>query len=316
MWMRKSLCGLSVLILFIGCSTTDSDFRAISSGGKGGGTSLQKNTERLAAKNRLIGKKGDSAVVQKIVGLLQNGNQQVVIDAIQILGEMGPQKDQTVFQALAGLTASPNQWYRAQSIEALGKVGGVSAVPYVVKALDDSAGSVRYAAVKTLGELRPPDQIANVYRMMTDKRPAVRAASVRALFDYSTYVKDSGVKAQDFAVAIDDSFDLVRYVTAQALGKSYPDSLVAANLLMRAAFEDQDEAVKIEAIRSLVNIRYIDAVPMLLEIHDFVPYQVQLVISYAVQSLTGEKIEPSLPQGYASKTPLSVIGQPGRTKRE
>jgi hypothetical protein len=52
-----------------------------------------------------------------------------------------------------------------------------------------------------------------------------------------------------------------------------------------------------------------EAVPVLKEMHDFVPYEVQLVITYAIKELTGEKIEPAFPTGYISKTPLSKIGK-------
>jgi HEAT repeat protein len=254
-----------LLLVFAGCSgSTNKNIRDLNS------TDLHT---RAVAVGNLTTKKDDPATVQKVIDLLKSDNERLVMAAIEILGDMRDMKDQSNVKALAVMAASDSVPYRLETIKSFGKIGGDPVVPFVVNALQDPSDSVRYAATLVMGIVHPQDKIEYVYKMLEDKRPYVRAAAVQSLYRYGFYVKDSGVRAADFTPALSDSFTIVRYVGVQALGRPYPDSTMAKNMLV-GALEDQDMNVRIEAIRSLAKIQCRQAVSELEEIHDFEPYPV------------------------------------------
>ena len=236
----KNFWLMLILPLIIGCSgSSDSYVKELGS---------KNSVNRSESIGRISLQGNDPKVVKKIVKLLKNEDERVVLSAIEILGNMGKTNDQENLKALLGMAENPNFKYRVETVYSLGKIGDPSVVPYLVKALADSAGNVRLAAVTVLGDLRPMSEIKSVYKMMSDNIVTVRSAAVAALFRYGYFNKESGVKAEDFRAAVNDSFDVVRYVAVQALGnnKSYPDSTVAKELLI-SALDDQDNNVKIEA---------------------------------------------------------------------
>lgn len=260
-------------LLILGCST-DSDIKNLGS---------SDNLIRQKAISQLVLKKSDPATVNKVVGVLQSKDSLTVLSAIGVLGSM---KDPANIGALSGMAENTNSLYRAATMRALMNIGGDEAILILVRALADSSADVRKEALMSLGDLHPLAQLRTIYKAMDDPKPAVRAAAVYALFKY-TDIKEAGIKASDFQAAVQDSFDQVRYVAVQALGKAYPDTVIAEALLLKA-LEDQNNDVQIEAITSLAKMKCAKAVPVMKKMHDYVPQRVQLAISGAVKVITGE----------------------------
>jgi len=195
-------------------------------------------------------------------------------------------KDPANVGALSGMAESSNPLYRAATMRAFMNIGGDDAILLLVRALADTSADVRKEAVMSLGDLHPLAQLRTIYKAMEDKAPAVRAAAVYALFHYAD-VKEAGIKASDFQAAVQDSFDRVRYVAVQALGKAFPDTVIAEALLLNA-LEDQNNQVKIEAVTSLAKLKCAKAVPVMKKMHDYVPQEVQVAITGAIKFISGE----------------------------
>lgn len=274
---RTLIRGAVLVLILAGCSrSTDSYIRQLESG---------SDASRLVAMNEIIARKGDPQTVRKVIRLLDSGKENLILTAIQLLGEM---RDSTAVEPLVRMSGNTGYTVRLSAVTSLGKIGGASAVTAVVRALEDTSKAVRAAAVTALGEMHPLAELPLVFRFLRDDRnTSVRAAAVQALYRYGD-VPGAGVKASDFAAAARDSFDLVRYVAVQALGKGWPDSAVAAELLMEA-LEDRTPSVRLEAIRSLEKVRCVTAFTRLKEIHDFVTPEEQKAIHQAIKTLTGEE---------------------------
>ncbi len=260
-------------LLVLGCSA-DSDIRNLGS---------SDNLIRQKAVSQLVSKQSDPATVKKVMRVLQSKDTRAVLSAIEVLGSM---KDPANIGALSGMAENPNPLFRAATMRALVNIGGDEAIILVVRAMADTSADVRREAVMSLGDLHPLPQLTMVYKALEDKTPAVRAAAVYALFQYAE-LKNAGIKASDFQSAVQDSFDRVRYVAVQALGKAYPDSVIGEALLL-GALEDQNNQVKIEAIASLAKLKCMKSVPVMKKMHDYVPYEVQTAITEAVKTISGE----------------------------
>jgi HEAT repeat protein len=172
-------------------------------------------------------------------------------------------------------------------VNSLGKIGTASVWPIIEEALADTAKEVRAKAVTALGSGGNLASLSKVFGMLQDSVPSVRAAAIQALYAFSA-LPEAVIKASDFQGAVQDSFDVVRYVAAQALGKAYPDSEIATALLFNL-LDDQDQNVQVEAVLSLGKIHAVQAVPILKKSFTYSKFEVQQAISKTIKALTGEE---------------------------
>jgi HEAT repeat protein len=262
--------------LFSGCSdSTDSAIQKLRS---------DAVATRVIAQDELIRRKDEPAVVKKVIGLLDDKDERTAFIAIQILGEM---KDSAAVAPLGCLAENPNPAFRAEAVRSLGKIGIDTVWPVIEHALADSSQEVRGSAVTVLGTRNGLASLSKVYGMLRDPAPPVRAAAIQALFSLSA-LPEAGIRASDFQETVQDSFNVVRYVAAQALGKTYPDSANAVALLF-SLLDDQDKSVQAEAVLSLGKIHAVRAVPILKKNFVFSPYEVQQAITKTIKALTGEE---------------------------
>ncbi|MHB9031186.1 MAG: HEAT repeat domain-containing protein [Candidatus Latescibacterota bacterium] len=276
--MRRYYALGAILIagLLSGCSdSTDSLIKRL----KSDNASL-----RVIAQDGLIKRKDDPAAVKKVVALLNDGDDRIVFIALQALGEM---RDSTTIAPLCHMAENPNPVFRAEAVRSLGKIGIDSVWTAIEQALADTSKEVRGSAVTALGVRSDLSSLPKVYGMLHDPAPSVRAAAVQALYSLSA-ISEAGIKALSFQKAVRDSFNVVRYVAAQALGKAYPDTVIAAALLL-SLLEDQDKNVRVEAIRSLGIVHGVKAVPILKKNFVYSTYEEQEAISKTIKMLTGEE---------------------------
>lgn len=267
--------GVILILILAGCSrSTDSYVSQLGS---------MNPLLRQVAEDSLLARKGDPKTVRKVARLLNSRKKASTLAAVHLLGEM---RDTTAVEPLAREIRNPDYTIRLSVVISLGKIGGPSAAAAVVRAFDDTSKAVRQEAVNALGEIRSRAELSQVERMLRDPAAGVRASAYHALSRYKD-VPGAGVKAADFTAAARDSFDVVRYVAVQALGWGWPDSTVAADLLI-GALDDRTVMVRLEAIRSLEMIRCTAAVPRFKKIRKSVTIEEQQAISRAIKTITGE----------------------------
>ncbi len=104
-------------------------------------------------------------------------------------------------------------------------------------------------------------------------------------------VPGAGVRAVDFAVAIQDSADVVRWTAVKALRKEWPDDMFAEDILMRTLSEPS-EVIRREVIASLAGKKCSAAVPRFKALYDSASHEEKLTISRAIKALTGEIFPP------------------------
>ncbi len=274
--MKPYIAAALIAFLLSGCSDSiDTSVKKLKS---------DNAPTRIMGQNELIGQKGNPAAVKKVIALLNDSQERTVFLAIQVLGEM---KDSTAVNPLREMAKNPNPVFRAAAAHSLGKIGSASVLPILEEALSDTSKEVRANAVTALGALNNLASLSKIYGMMRDPAPSVRAAAIQALYVFSA-LPEAGIKASDFQGAVQDSFNVVRYVAAQALGKAYPDTVIATALLFNL-LDDQDANVRVEAIRSLGKIHCVRAVPILKKNFVYSPFEVQTAISETIKQLTGEE---------------------------
>ena len=240
---------------------------------------------RLAAMRRLTTKKKDPERIRKIINLLDHDDELMRFLAVQLLGT-GNMTDSMSVKPLAGMLDSPKTFMREHVAYSLGNIGHDSAIPPLVSALDDSISSVRYAAVRSLGYMHSTKVLSYVYPMFRDPVDSVRVAAIQALYNYRS-LQGADIRAADFAVPVSDENDRVRYVAVQALGGTYPDSVVAVDILIQA-LDDDNKYVRLEAIKSLQKHRAERAVPLLKQMYDTATIEEEASISEAIKAITGK----------------------------
>ena len=294
--MLKRLILPLLIVLIAGCSrSTDDLIQDLYS---------NNSSARRAAATKLMLRTGDSEMVGKLVGILDGGDEQATFIVAQILGSLA---DTTAIPALGKLIDNPNPDIRARACWSLGSIGHESAMPYLVKGLDDDDGDVRYSAVVALGYLHYPPAVQHIFRMFYDPVDSVRVRAIQSLYYYRP---DEGaeVYASDFAPALNDRSERVRYVAVQALGGAWEDargwvfrdSVVAGDLLIES-LKDRNKFVRIETILSLKKLRYREAVPHLKQMYDLVSVDEEVAISEAIKEITGEDFPPPLSTGVIAQ---------------
>ncbi|MFC1650164.1 HEAT repeat domain-containing protein [Candidatus Latescibacterota bacterium] len=264
-----------ILLLVSGCSSkTDRKIKDLSSSSSG---------VRFNAAAYLSFLSDDPETVEKIIGLLNSDNERLVFISAQILGN---RKDPAAVVPLGKLTAHPNQDIRDRAVQSLGMINTEQTAAYVMNALEDSSDVVRKTAVKMIGVMEYSDGVEDIINSLNDPSAGVRAEAVHTLYKFREN-PDAGIVAGYFETPLNDEKPLVRYVAVQALDYAYPDSAKAARLLMKA-LDDKSKPVREEAVNSLGKIGYEKAIPRFKKMHDLEQYDVQIAISEAIKSMTGE----------------------------
>ena len=276
--MRKAistaLCAILIITVF-GCSgKVDRSIKQLDS---------SSSRVRFNAAAYLSFHDDDPGTVKKLIGLLGADNERLVFISAQILGE---REDSTAVGPLGKLTAHPNPGIRDRAVQSLGMINDGPAALYVIAALADTSDVVRKTAVKMIYLLEYAEGVQNVLKLTGDPAQDVRTEVVHTLYRLRD-LPGAGIRAEYFEPAIDDKSELVRYVAVQALDHPYPDSKIAARLLM-TAFEDKSKNVRAEAAKSIGKIRYSAAIPRFKQVHDYEEYPVQIAISKAIKAMTGE----------------------------
>lgn len=243
---------------------------------------------RRQAVSQLVRKQGDHETVEKLIPLLNGDNDRVAFMTIPLLGSLA---DTSAVAPLGDiLLHNGNSEFRYQAAWALGGIGDETAISYLVKALEDPDSDVRSRAVSSLGMMHDDSAIPPIYTMFHDAQDSVRAYAINALYNYRA-VKGSGVLAADIAGLTSDPSERVRYVAAQALGGGFPDTTVAG-LLLIDSLEDESKFVRMVAIRSLKQIKFVEAVPILKKMYDTASVDEEVEISAAIKEMTGEDYPP------------------------
>jgi len=246
------------------------------------------SSTRRRAGLTLVQGKGGPEVVPKLIALLDSENERTVFLAAQILGS---QADTTAVQPLGRMMSNPNPNIRSSAAWSLGSIGHESALPYLEKALDDSVSDVRHSTIRAIGYIHDPSAVKYIFKMFRDEADSVRAAAVHSLWMYRSY-PEVEVSAADFAVPLNDTSEIVRYVTVQALGYEVEaDSTVAGEMLIEA-LKDHNKYVRVEAIVSLGKIKYVPAVPDLKNMYDLSTLEEEFAIAEAIKKISGEDFPP------------------------
>ena len=240
-------------------------------------SSARRNaTTKLAIMNK------DPETLQKIAALLDSDNERTVLIATQILGT----SDSTMIKPLTRVLHHPNEYIRDRAVEAIALIGYLDAAPYVIEALQDSSELVRNTAVKMLGQIGDSDVLPSLFSMLRDDADSIRAQAVQSIYMYHDD-PTAIINASDFAVAMNDPSDQVRYVAAQALGAKYNDGDIAGELLIEA-LGDPNKYVRIKAIQSLATLKYEPAVQPLKDMYETSTVDEEIEISDAIKQISGE----------------------------
>lgn len=241
---------------------------------------------RLQAAAQLIGQK-EKGTTGKLVSVLESGDERLVFIVAQILGSRA---DTTAIAPLGKVSTHPNPHIRARALWSIGSIGHESGMPYIVAGLRDSIPEVRHAAVSAIGFFHDAPSARLLYPFLRDEADSVRAAAIKSIYMYRK-VPGAGVLAADLALAVNDPSPLVRYVAVQALGGGFPDSTIAGALLIEA-LRDENKHVRVEAINSIKNIRWAEAIPELKHMYDTATVDEEYSIAETIKAITGEEYSP------------------------
>ncbi len=87
--------------------------------------------------------------------------------------------------SLIGDLGSDDILVREAIIQSLGKIGDATAVPFIIRALDDKKFAIRLSAVNALGDIRDADAIPFLKKVVsTDRDPYIKEAARLALQDF------------------------------------------------------------------------------------------------------------------------------------
>jgi len=243
---------------------------------------------RKTAYDSLLVMKDDPETVPKVIRVLKSRKKPAVLAALRLLGAIG---DTAASGPVAKKYEKSDGAVRMEALMTLGRLGGPKAERAVVKALDDTSGSIRQIAVNALGGIISLESLAHMKRMRRDPSPGVRAAAIHAMGQYND-VFGAGVRAADFADAIQDSADVVRWSAVRVLRREWRDDGVAQHLLIDM-LDEPSEAIRKEVILILAAKRCRTAIPLIKARYASAGRQERATISRALKALTGQDYPPS-----------------------
>jgi HEAT repeat protein len=231
---KKSARWWSVfLIAAVGCGGQDVEAHI-------GDLSHPESKVRLRASYQLI--KLGAAAVEPLISRAATGSDSLRYISAQILGRIG---DARALPALKTLTRDPNNHVRRQAFVALGSMGDPELVEFLAVTLyEDPLADLRAAAAEGLASLGDTLAVPSLVRALQDTAASVRKQSVVALNQLWTSAAETAVARALSA----DRDETVRYVATQALGQH---DAVGARDHLRVALQDSSKWVRTEAARSL-----------------------------------------------------------------
>ncbi|HEY0781313.1 MAG TPA: HEAT repeat domain-containing protein, partial [Thermoanaerobaculia bacterium] len=99
-----------------------------------------------------------------VVGLLQDADPDVVLQAVVILGRLS---DPRGLEPLHAALSPPDVNVQQEAILAIGRLGDARSIPHLLPFLDGELW-VQMSAVQALGDLRSPEAIAHLEPRLTD----------------------------------------------------------------------------------------------------------------------------------------------------
>ncbi len=182
---------------------------------------------------------GPDVVSLQLADLLNDKDPVVRRTAAESLGKIGSSSQiERVVQTLS----DPDPRVREAGVVALGRLEvEADGVPAIAQALSDTAGPVRAAAARSLGEVGDVSGVANrLIRLLKDPDSRKRRAAVQALVQ----VEVAGAFSQ-LSLAVRDDDAIVRQGAVAALGEWWGEKSIP--LLRERLAEDAVPGVRVEA---------------------------------------------------------------------
>jgi len=190
----------------------------------------------------MLGTLRDPRAVAPLVSVLRDGDRAVRDAAIGALLAIG----EPAVPTLGACLSDPALTVQELASSVLATIADSRVLAPLIKALVSPDWIVRMHAAKALGRIRDPGAVAPLVPLLQDKVKAVREETSSALAAIGEAALSSLIAALTHAEW------LVRLHAVEALGKTR--SSEAVDPLLSVIFNDQDRAVREDAVRSLGQI--------------------------------------------------------------
>jgi len=198
---------------------------------------------------------GDRSVVPDLIEALNQPEQKnwVIASAAVALGGIG---DSTAIPALIRTLDNSSMWVRYWATDALGEIGDPEALSALVKVLSDEDTSVRMAAAESLGKIGDRATIPHLVKMLQDtERWAIRDAAA-ALGEFGGEEAFSALAV----VLANDPDPVIRAEIPDILRKMDDDRI---SDLLAGALDDPEKSVRLHAAVALAKLGDPRAIPIL-----------------------------------------------------
>ncbi len=208
---------------------------------------------------RTLGKQKADDAVEKLIELLGDTNERVLINTMNALASILENKqEKKVVEPLGRLMEKhPSHHVRHAAVMTMGAVGDKGAKDYLAQSILDSDRVIRAESFKSLAKVLGKQSVVFLSSGLNDSEPIVRLATMKA------YGLAGDNKQLDFLLttASDDPDKLVRAAAVRALGHFKYDD-VSAVLLQK--LNDSDWVVATESVTALGEIGDKKAIPSLI----------------------------------------------------
>jgi peptidyl-prolyl cis-trans isomerase B (cyclophilin B) len=198
---------------------------------------------------RTLGKQKATNAVEKLIELLGDANDKVLINTMNALATIleGKQEKKVVEPLGLIMEKHPSHHVRTAAVMTVGSVGDKSAKDYLAQSILDSDRVIRAESFKSLAKALGEQSVVFLSSGLKDSEFIVRLATIEA------YGLAGDKKQLDFllATASDDPDRLVRAAAVRALGHFKYDD-VSAVLLQK--LNDEDWVVAAESVTALGEI--------------------------------------------------------------
>ena len=203
-----------------------------------------------------LGRLGDRHAVPKLIDILSEEDEDLVISAAEALTTIA---DPQAFTALLNLLSHPDSRVRQAVIAALNALNHPEMSAWTLKLLNDPNSYVRESAVKIVGYVGYHDNFEALLTCCQDNDERVRQAAIESL----PYFEDKRVIVT-LTEALTQATPKVRAATARAFAAI--DNAQATAVLISAATTDPDTWVRYFAVRSLGELKSVAALEPLLQL--------------------------------------------------
>ncbi len=208
-----------------------------------------EDTEVRALAAEALGKIGSTLAVEPLIEMLKDQSNGVRKKAIVALGRIN---DSGAMQPLISLLTDEDSLVRATVAEVVGNSGDKRAVKPLLKSLKDPDADVRHASVEALGKINDPESIPYLVATLLDKDSRVRKKGAQ-------YLDKSGWKPGNTNEMI------LHCIAGQDWGKCLKYGKESVDFLL-TVLDDEDDDIRIQAIKTLGKIKDVRAVEPLISI--------------------------------------------------